>query len=214
MLRGPILLQLAQQHNADTNAGLSARPRHCQTTDRDAKMRRLPSGLVGQVPTRGANAVTNPTLFCFDGSPGSQRALKGAGDLLARPTQALVLTVWEPLVARLTFVESFAPIYFSDEPAQDEQEAAHAREVAQRGAELATEHGYEATALVEIARAGVAHAILEVADRHDVALIVCGRRGRGAVRTAVLGSVSHAILMRSHRTVLIAPESQEPNEVA
>jgi nucleotide-binding universal stress UspA family protein len=40
----------------------------------------------------------------------------------------------------------------------------------------------------------------------DARLIACGRRGRGAVTSALLGSVSHAVLAHAGRPVLIAPE--------
>jgi nucleotide-binding universal stress UspA family protein len=42
--------------------------------------------------------------------------------------------------------------------------------------------------------------------RSDAALVVCGQRGRGAIRSALLGSVSHALAAHAKRPVLIAPE--------
>ncbi|MFZ2112882.1 MAG: universal stress protein [Solirubrobacteraceae bacterium] len=41
---------------------------------------------------------------------------------------------------------------------------------------------------------------------YDARLIVCGRRGLGAVASALLGSVSHVVLAHAGRPVLIAPE--------
>ena len=48
--------------------------------------------------TGGSNA---PILFCFDGSDGSRAAMKAAADLINRPTDAVVLTVWETIATRL-----------------------------------------------------------------------------------------------------------------
>ena len=53
---------------------------------------------------------------------------------------------------------------------------------------------------------GVAKTILETADELSARLIVCGQRGRGIVRSTLLGSVSHALASHTARPVLIAPE--------
>lgn len=48
--------------------------------------------------------------------------------------------------------------------------------------------------------------IIDVADELDAGLIVCGTRGRGAIRTALLGSTSQALLQHAELPVLISPE--------
>jgi nucleotide-binding universal stress UspA family protein len=53
---------------------------------------------------------------------------------------------------------------------------------------------------------GIARAILALADEISASLIVCGQRGRGPLKTALLGSVSHSLVMHTRRPVLIAPE--------
>ena len=50
-----------------------------------------------------------------------------------------------------------------------------------------------------------AAAILEVAERRDAAVIVVGSRGLGALRRAVLGSVSTTVVHESNRPVLVVP---------
>jgi nucleotide-binding universal stress UspA family protein len=81
----------------------------------------------------------------------------------------------------------------------DEQEVAAAHRIAEQGAA-------GATARIEQANESVARTIAEVAREIDAALIVCGQRGRGAITSALLGSVSHALSAHAERPVLIAPQ--------
>lgn len=48
-----------------------------------------------------------------------------------------------------------------------------------------------------------AHAIVEFAQELDADLIVVGSRGRGAMATLLLGSVSHGVVHAADRNVLI-----------
>jgi nucleotide-binding universal stress UspA family protein len=145
-------------------------------------------------------------LFCHDGSKGSAAALKAAGALVMRPVEAVVLTVWQPVAVQLALTGAFAAGAPANEGELDSEEAANARAVAEEGARLAREHGYDARAMLAQADEGVARAILQVADDLDARLIVCGQRGRGLVRSALLGSVSHALSSHARRPILIAPE--------
>jgi nucleotide-binding universal stress UspA family protein len=148
-----------------------------------------------------------PVLFCFDGSEGSQSALRAAGQLIQRPADAVVLTVWEAIETQRALAGGFAASFPTDAAALDAEEEASARSVAEEGALRATEHGYTAVPMVRQSVAGVAEAILEVAGELSARVIVCGQRGRGPLRTALLGSVSHALASHTRRPVLIAPET-------
>jgi nucleotide-binding universal stress UspA family protein len=150
--------------------------------------------------------VTGKVLFCYDGSDGSKRALHASAPLLAQPTEGYVLTVWQSAAVLLEFASAFSAPLLNDEPAIDEGEERHARFAAEEGVRLAAVNGSHLTALVERADQTILHQILSVADRYDVSLIVCGQRGRGAVRSALLGSVSHGLASHATRPVLIAPE--------
>ncbi|MBV9415404.1 MAG: universal stress protein [Solirubrobacterales bacterium] len=148
--------------------------------------------------------MSRPVLFCFDGSDGSLRALRDAGALLA-PRAAVVLTVWEAVATQIVASGGFAFSYVPDEEIFDGQEEAAARAAAEQGVALARNHGWRAIARVENARMNVWQTVVAVADEIDAALIVCGARGRNALKRAMLGSVAEALLHHSHRPALIAP---------
>ncbi len=149
-----------------------------------------------------------PLLLCYDGSDESRRAL-GAAAALSGSANAVVLSVWQPLTARLTESGGFGVFALEEQSDVDAQEREAAGQTAQEGVEHAEQIGMSATARVEEADSAVWQTIVAVADELDAALIVCGTRGRGSLRTALLGSTSHAVLQHSGRPVLISPEPRE-----
>jgi nucleotide-binding universal stress UspA family protein len=66
---------------------------------------------------------------------------------------------------------------------------------------LAAEHGVKVR--FEVVAGLPAEEIVAYADNHDIDLTVVGSRGRGAVASAVLGSVSQAVVHESRRPVLV-----------
>ncbi len=148
--------------------------------------------------------MNKPVLFCYDGSDGSRTALTAAAELI-KPADAVVLVVWTPAAVELTRAGSFV-VAIPNEGEIDEQEAATARQIAEDGAEGARTRGYNATARIAQANESVAKTIDEVAEEIDAGLVVCGQRGRGAIGSALLGSVSHALAAHTKRPVLIAPQ--------
>ncbi len=147
-----------------------------------------------------------PVLFCYDGSEGSRAALSAAAELLEPSAEVVVLTVWEPLAARLALGGAFAVGALSNEGELDEQEESFAKAAAQEGAQRAIQRGFKASAMTTESAEGPALAILAVAEEISARLIVCGQRGRNPVRAALLGSVSHTLAAHARRPVLIAPE--------
>ncbi len=150
-----------------------------------------------------------PVLFCFDGSEGSRVAMRGAAELISRPVDAVVLTVWETIATRLALAGAFAAGITVGGGDLDAAEESSARSVAEEGALRATEHGFEASSMAKESFDGIAMAILETADDLSARLIVCGQRGRGVLRSTLLGSVSHTLASHARRPVLIAPEIPE-----
>lgn len=141
-----------------------------------------------------------PVLFCFDGSAGSRAAMRSAVDLVERPVEAVVLTVWETIATRLALSGAFAAGNTVGGADLDAEEEAYARSVAAEGALKASEHGYSATPMTRESFEGIPHAILDIAEELSARLIVCGQRGRGVMRSALLGSVSHALASHSGRS--------------
>jgi nucleotide-binding universal stress UspA family protein len=132
--------------------------------------------------------------------------MRAVVDLISRPADAVVLTVWETIATRLALAGAFAAGNTTGGADLDEEEESYARSVAEEGALRAREHGYEASPMIKEAFEGIPKAILETADQVSARLIVCGQRGRGILRSALLGSVSHTLASHTRRPLLITPE--------
>ena len=130
-------------------------------------------------------------LVAWDGSEHAKRALGEAVDLARTQAATLtLLTVAAPLHAWPGYVP----------PISEDDLVSGAEEILAEGEALVPEDipvsgraaaGHPGTELVKSAAAG----------DHD--LIVMGSRGRGAVRSAVLGSVSHFVLNPTTLPVLV-----------
>ena len=128
-------------------------------------------------------------LFAYDGSESAGAAIAAAGKLFEhdRP-EAVVLSVWEPLT-----VEALRAVQFGgwlplplDVNEVDERSEAQAQLLAEHGARLAAEAGFEARALWIADELRIANTIVERAVELDADLIVMGRprpdRHRGLLR--------------------------------
>jgi nucleotide-binding universal stress UspA family protein len=152
------------------------------------------------------DALSGPVLFCFDGSDGSRGAMRAAAILIDRPVDAVVVTVWETVATRLALSGAFAAGNTTGGADLDAEEESFAKSVAEEGARRASDHGYNASPLARESFDGIPGAILEVADDISARLIVCGQRGRGVLRSTLLGSVSHALASHARHPILIAHE--------
>lgn len=52
---------------------------------------------------------------------------------------------------------------------------------------------------------GPGHAIVAAAKKHDANLIVVGSRGQGALKRAILGSVSTYVIHHGHIPAMVCP---------
>jgi nucleotide-binding universal stress UspA family protein len=149
--------------------------------------------------------MNRPVLFCYDGSEGSKAALSVAVELIMHPADAVVLVVWTPVAIQLARGGSLL-VAVPNEGQIDEEEIAAAQGLADAGAEAARSRGYNASGRIAEADESVARTINDVAREINACVIVCGQRGRGAIASAVLGSVSHQLSAHAERPVLIAPQ--------
>jgi nucleotide-binding universal stress UspA family protein len=80
----------------------------------------------------------------------------------------------------------------------------------EHGMQLAQQAGFDATGQVKSGKAW--RAICEAAHELDAAPIVLGARGLSRVQSALLGSVSTAVVFHTKHTVLVIPppHSAEP----
>jgi nucleotide-binding universal stress UspA family protein len=143
-------------------------------------------------------------LLCYDGSASAKHAIDVAGAALGHQPVTL-LHVWNPPVAAS---DSFGLVEAPDTPSLAELErfsAERAEAVAQQGYELARGLGLEVEKRVQRSGPSLWRTILDVAAELDVAFIVVGTRGATAVQSALLGSLSNAVVHHSERPVLVVP---------
>jgi nucleotide-binding universal stress UspA family protein len=143
-------------------------------------------------------ADEKPVLIAYDGSDHAKQAIQQAAAELRLPRKAVVVAAYQPLNA-LPFWGRPAAIV-PDELI--EGAGKEATKTAAEGAELANSAGFEATSTVgEEDRAW--SAILAAAEKADAGIIVMGSHGRGAVGSAVLGSVATSVAHHANLPVMI-----------
>jgi nucleotide-binding universal stress UspA family protein len=137
-----------------------------------------------------------PILVAYDGSDYARAAIAQAAEQLDRHRRVVVLTVFQPVDAAY-LGGAVVPAGLDEDIEND------ARRVAEEGATLAREAGFEAEPLVELG-SPVWQQIVEVADERDVGVLVLGSHGRTGIQRLLLGSVAAAVAAHTDRTVLIA----------
>lgn len=159
-------------------------------------------------PSRTPSAA--PVLLCFDGSEDAAGAIASAGRELSG-SSAVVLTVWEPVASWAPYDPATiltAPLsrLASHALGLDESMRDLAHERMQHGIALAAEAGFHAEGRLEQGKPW--RVICQVADAIGAEPIVVGARGLGRVESALLGSVSSAVLFHARRPVLVVPHRE------
>lgn len=146
-------------------------------------------------------------LICYDGSPDSKAAIEHGAKLL-KGQPATVLTVWQPFIQVMT--RSYGGFGMvagigQDEVAIDQATHEQAERQAEEGAQLARDAGFDATPRTCAQDTTAAEAILTEADAIDAGAILMGSRGLTGVKSLLLGSVSHGVIQRADRAVVVVP---------
>lgn len=92
-----------------------------------------------------------------------------------------------------------------DQEAIDEATRERAEERAQEGTQFAREAGFDAEARISEQASTTAEAILATADAIGASAILLGSRGLTGLKSALLGSVSNAVIHNADRTVIVVP---------
>lgn len=153
-----------------------------------------------------------PVLIAYDGSDAARYALERAAELFPGG-RALVVTAWRPVGDAAGAARAALPQALIDEAVRKLDEAAEsvARQTAQQGADVARAAGLSPSALATRADESVWACIVRAAEEHSALAVVVGSRGRSALRSAVLGSVSNGVVHHCRRPVVVVHPNHDGN---
>lgn len=148
-----------------------------------------------------------PLVIGYDGSDPAKAAVAGAARLF-EGREAIVAHVWEPAgrtlsgraIGALPNEEIRGVLHDLDEHFR-----AGAAGVADEGAAFAREHGLDARPEAVAAHGAAWLGVLAAARDASAAAVVAGSRGRGAMASSVLGSVSWGLVHNAELPVLVVP---------
>jgi nucleotide-binding universal stress UspA family protein len=140
-----------------------------------------------------------PFVLCWDGSEGAERAIRLAPALLGSGRPAKLLYVYKPVERSLGAAQGITGGRINA-PVSGETDALQTLD---RGVKIAADAGFDAEPLLVEADRGTAEIIAATAEELDAPAIVMGQRGRSALKSALLGSVSRDVVNAYHRPVIL-----------
>jgi nucleotide-binding universal stress UspA family protein len=144
----------------------------------------------------------HPILIAYDGSEYAKAAINQAGEQLRDGRRAIVLTVWQPYTAGFVGAPGLAPVGLEEDVERD------ARRVAEEGAQLARQAGFESESVAALGDP-VWERIVQSAEEHDASIVVMGSHGRTGISRVLLGSVAGTVASHTERPVLIAHDGEQ-----
>jgi nucleotide-binding universal stress UspA family protein len=153
---------------------------------------------------------SGPIVIGYDGSPAAEHAVREAGALLpGRP--ALAVVVWKQGLGfealETPTATGFPPVEIDIRTAvdMDREMSDRAQRLAQQGARLARDAGFEAQglAIAEDVDMAVADALLRVAGERDAQAIVIGPHGHGRIGEMLPGRTSREVIREAPCPVLV-----------
>ena len=145
-------------------------------------------------------------LIATDGSPSAMEAVEVGVELAAEQDAEAVFVHVAPAFDALP-IGGFAPT-----GAVPHELSEHDRQPLVAAEQVAAQKGLDAATKLLTGRP--ADEIVAYADAIDAELIVVGSRGHGALTSALIGSVSRAVLHEARRPVLVVRGAREHAEAA
>ncbi len=144
----------------------------------------------------------------YDGSEQARVAVRTAADLF-QGASALIVHIYDTAVSAPAVAGVPAVGVPLNPPPHEVLEPieAEAREVADEGVALGRRCGLDAESAISDARGRTHETLTEVARSQGADVVVVGSRGRGALKAAMLGSVSTGLVHTSELPVLVVPAS-------
>lgn len=147
-------------------------------------------------------SITRPLLIAYDGSTSARAAIEATAGLFPG-VQTIELYARQPLEGLAAHLEGHPAL---EELRQlDAATLDTSEDIASEGATYATELGLAAEGRVSSSMQTASAAIALVAEEVDAAVVILGSRGRGGVRSALLGSTSTNVLHHTGRATLVIP---------
>ena len=144
--------------------------------------------------------MTERLLIAYDGSTAAKAAVATAARLFPG-SDAVVAYARHPIEGMAAHLEGHPEI---DEIRRLDEATLDASErVAVDGAKLAADHGLAARPEVVSGLQSVTEALLDAAAAAGATVVVLGSRGRGGLRSALLGSTSAGVLHHTTLPVLV-----------